>query len=214
MGRLPWILPAALVVAVVLGSSVILFVAYQNNVSLTRQLRDSRAHAGDLERRANDLQGRNGDLEGQVRSATQQSTQLQARVGQLETELREPTKTIWNVAQLLQGPDSYLAGGVPDTFTYHLKLRSDGPISVSIISFGQFAKAIDCVRLGRGSTHYCMHHSGGTSWEDITNLSYDFHDSEGCASYMSVITAVQRVTVTPDVSVTYHPAPRPTGDCA
>jgi hypothetical protein len=214
MGRLPWILPTALVLAVVVGSTVILFVAYQNNASLTRQLRESRAHAGELEKRTNDLQDRNRDLEAQLLAANQQSTQLQSKVGQLEAELREPTKTIWNVAQILQGPDSYLAGGVPDTFTYHLRLRSDGPMSVSIISFGQFAKAIDCVRLGRGSTHYCMHHSGGTNWQDITNLSYDFHDSEGCASYMSVITAVQRVTVTPDVSVTYHPAGRPTGDCA
>jgi hypothetical protein len=214
MGRLPWILPVALVVLVVVGSAAILYVAYQNNASLTRQLSDSRVRTGELERKTTELQDRNRDLEGQVLAANQQAAQLQTRVGQLEAELREPTKTIWNVAQILEGPDSYLAGGVPDTFTYHLRLRSDAPISVSIISFGQFAMAIDCVRLARGNTHYCMHHSGGTNWQDITTLSYDFHDSEGCASYMSVITAVRRVTVTPDVSVTYPPAPRPTGDCA
>jgi len=107
------------------------------------------------------------------------------------------------------------AAGVPDTFTYHLKLSSSGPMSVSILSIHQFGDAVRCVETGRGSTNYCMHHSGSANgWLNTTSVNYDFHLAEGCAAYMTVITAAGNVTVTPDVSVTYNPATSATGACA
>ena len=51
-------------------------------------------------------------------------------------------------------------------------------------------------------------------WVNQTSISYDFHDAEGCAAYMLVITAGAAITVTPNVSVTYNPAQHATGTCA
>jgi hypothetical protein len=51
------------------------------------------------------------------------------------------------------------------------------------------------------------------SFLDIRSVSYDFHLAEGCAGYMVVFTAPSPVTVNPDVSVTYNPAPTFTGEC-
>jgi len=44
-------------------------------------------------------------------------------------------------------------------------------------------------------------------------VNFDFHQAEGCANYLVVFTAGRAVTVTPNVSVTYNPAPTFTGDC-
>jgi hypothetical protein len=115
----------------------------------------------------------------------------------------------------VSGPTYYLAAGVPDTFTYNLHLASNGPMNVSIVSFEQFKAAILCVENGVANTNWCMHHNGSAiGWSNQTAISYDFHDSEGCAAYMLVITAASAVTVTPDVSVTYNPATHATGSCA
>src|SRR2546421_201780 len=78
------------------------------------------------------------------------STQSDYRTAQqtiqdLKTEAKHPNVGIWNVQQHIDGPDFYLAGGVPDTFTYHLHATSSGPMSVSILTFEQFAAAVDCV---------------------------------------------------------------------
>src|SRR4029077_11549105 len=122
---------------------------------------------------------------------------------------------IWNVRQSIQGPSYYLAAGVPDTFTYHLRLTSTGPMNVSIVSFDQFSQAVRCIDNGVGPTNYCMHHSGAAaSWLGVRSINSDFPLAEGCAAYLVVITAPARVTVTPDVSVTYNPASHATGTCA
>jgi len=110
-----------------------------------------------------------------------------------------------------------LSATVPDTFTYHLKLTSSGPMSVSILSTSQFKDAILCVYNGRGNTNWCMHHSGnsqGAGFIGVTKVDYDFTLAQGCAAYLAVITAAGPVTVTPDVSVTYNPASSATGSCA
>lgn len=88
-------------------------------------------------------------------------------------------------------------------------------MSVSILSIKQFGLAVSCVENGRGSTDYCMYYSGSAiGWRSVTSVNYDFHLAEGCAAYLAVITSTQSITVTPDVSVTYNPAPAPTGTCA
>ncbi|TAN32899.1 hypothetical protein EPN29_07765 [bacterium] len=161
------------------------------------------------------LTGRNQNLQDQLKST---QTNLTATLGQLATvraELEHPHLTIWNVPQQVKGSSWYLAGGVPDTFTYHLNATSNGPMSVSILTLEQWAKAIACVDSGAGTTNYCMHHNGAViSWLNVTSVSYDFHLGEGCADYLSVFTAASNVTVTPNVSVTYNPASSTTGACA
>jgi len=156
------------------------------------------------------LTGQNQNLSSALTTTQHQLTTSQAQVASLTTELAHPTLGIWNVPQTITGPDYYLAAGVPDTFTYHLKLTASGPISVSILSVKQFGAAVTCVQNGQGRTFYCMNYSGSAAgWLGVTSV-----DAEGCAAYIAVITAASRVTVTPDVSVTYNPAPSATGACA
>ena len=171
---------------------------------------------------ANQLSGENQQLKAQKKSLQAQllttQTNLTATLGELATvraELEHPDLTIWNVPQQINGPDWYLAGGAPDTFTYHLVATSTGPMEVSIITLEQFAAAINCVSSGGGTTHYCMHHSGAeNTWINVTSVKYDFHKAEGCADYVVVFTSAGNITVNPDVSVTYNPAPTSTGACA
>lgn len=161
------------------------------------------------------LTGRNQILLDQLKTT---QTNLTATLGELaktQAALEHPKLTIWNVPQQLKGPNYYLAGGIPDTFTYHLQATSTGPMSVSIITLQEWAKAVECFDYTGSTTHYCMHHSGVVvSFPGVSSVNYDFHLSEGCADYIAVFTAATPITVTPNVSVTYNPATSPTGDCA
>jgi hypothetical protein len=160
------------------------------------------------------LTGRNQNLQATLTTTETKLTASQDQVSSLTAQLAHPTLGIWNVPQAITGSSFYLAAGVPDTFTYHLKLTSNGPMSVSIVSIHQFGDAVRCVETGVGTTNYCMHHSGSAiGWLNVTSINYDFHLAEGCAAYLAVITAGSSITVTPDVSVTYNPASAPTGSC-
>jgi hypothetical protein len=168
------------------------------------------------QREAAKLHEQNASLHAQMLTAQTSAADAEQQVKALQAELKHPNLGLWNVSEKINGPDWYLAGGVPDTFTYHLNATSTGPMSVSILTFEQFAAAIECVDAGTGNANRCMHHSSaGTvmSWLDVRTLAYDFHQAEGCAGYMVVFTAAAAVTVMPDVSVTYNPAPTFTGVC-
>lgn len=161
------------------------------------------------------LNGRNQILLDQLKTT---QTNLTASLGELaktKAALEHPHLTIWNVPQQLKGPNYYLAGGIPDTFTYHLQATSTGPMSVSIITLQEWAKAVECFDYTQSTTHYCVHHSGA-AWSSlgVSSVNYDFHLAEGCADYIAVFTAATPITVTPNVSVTYNPATSATGDCA
>lgn len=161
------------------------------------------------------LTGRTQNLQTQLTTTQSKLTASQNQVSALTAAAEHPTLGIWNVPQAISGSSYYLAAGVPDTFTYHLKLSSTGPISASIVSIHQFGDAVRCVETGKGTTNYCMHHSGSANgWLGVTSVNFDFHQAEGCAAYLLVITAAGSVTVTPDVSVTYNPASAATGACA
>jgi len=161
------------------------------------------------------LTGRNQNLQTALTTTETKLTASESQVTNLTAQLEHPTLGIWNVPQAITGSSFYLAAGVPDTFTYHLKLTSNGPMSVSIVSIHQFGDAVRCVETGVGTTNYCMHHSGSAiGWLNVTSVNYDFHLAEGCAAYLAVITSGSAITVTPDVSVTYNPASAPTGSCA
>jgi hypothetical protein len=171
--------------------------------------------AHDLMLKNSSLTGRNQILQTQLAATQHELTTSQGQVTSLSAELAHPTLGIWNVPQTISGANFYLAAGVPDTFTYHLKLTSTGPMSVSILSIHQFGDAVRCVETGGGSTNWCMHHSGSANgWLSTTSVNFDFHLAEGCAAYLLVITAAGNVTVTPDVSVSYNPATAATGACA
>lgn len=168
------------------------------------------------------LQLKNESLTGRAQNLNDELTttqaNLKATLGELATtkaELDHPHLVLWNVPQTLPDANAYLAGGIPDTFTYHLVATSSGPINVSILTLEQWSKANACVANGYGLTNYCMHHSG-VVWSQLntTSVSYDFHLAEGCADYISVFTSASKVTVTPNVSVTYNPASSATGACA
>lgn len=161
------------------------------------------------------LTGRNQILTDQLNSTSTNLTATLGELAQTKAELEHPHLTIWNVSQPLPDADSYLAGGIPDTFTYHLQATSSGPMNVSILTFEEWAKAIACVDSGLGRTNYCMHHNGAV-WSQLntTSVNYDFHGAEGCADYLAVFTAASSITVTPNVSVTYNPANSATGVCA
>jgi hypothetical protein len=195
-----WLWYASLLVAVVvtLGGLGLL---YQDDVSWQRQ-------SGELTRQ-------NASLSDQLRITQTDYATAQQTIRDLRTQALHPSVGIWNVQQPIQGPDYYLAGGVPDTFTYHLHATASGAMSVSILTFEQFAAAVDCVHQGTGNTNYCMHHQPhiANTWLNVTQVDYDFHLAEGCANYMVVFTAGSAVTVKPNVSVTYNPAPTFTGDC-
>jgi hypothetical protein len=160
------------------------------------------------------LTGRSQNLQAALMVTHSQLTASQAQVDSLSAELKHPTLGIWNVPVQLHNSTEYLSSTVPDTFTYHLKLSSSGPMSVSILSTTQFKDAIICVYSGRGNTNWCMHHSGAVNgFLSVTSVNYDFTLAEGCAAYLVVITSDRAVTVTPDVSATYNPAATATGSC-
>jgi hypothetical protein len=160
------------------------------------------------------LTGRSQNLQAALTITHGQLTESQAQVDSLSAELKHPTLGIWNVPMQIHDRTEYLSSTVPDTFTYHLKLTSNGPMSVSILSTTQFKDAILCVNSGRGDTNWCMHHSGAThGFIGVTSVNYDFILAEGCAAYLVVITSDRAITVTPDVSATYNPAAAATGSC-
>jgi hypothetical protein len=161
------------------------------------------------------LTGRTQNLEDQLTVTQGKLTASQAQVDSLSTELKHPTLGVWNVPMTIHNSSEFLSATVPDTFTYHLHLKSSGPMSVSILSTSQFKDAILCVYNGRGNTNWCMHQSGATrGWIGVTSVNDDFSLATGCAAYLTVITAASQVTITPDVSVTYNPATAATGSCA
>jgi len=161
------------------------------------------------------LKGQNKALQAQLLTTQTNLTATLAELATLRAQLEHPDLPIWNVPQQIRGADWYLAGGAPDTFTYHLKATSTGPMSISILTLEDFAKAMACVSNGLANTNYCMHHSGSPvqTWTSVTSVNYDFHGAEGCADYVVVFTTASSITVTPNVSVTYNPAPKPTGAC-
>lgn len=198
---------AALAAALLLtaGGVGLLYVDDTNNQNANRALTSQNEQ----------LNGRTQNLQTELTTTQTKLTASQDQVSALTAAAEHPTLGIWNVPQAINGSTYYLAAGVPDTFTYHLKLTSTGPMSASILSIHQFGDAVRCVETGRGTTNYCMHHSGSANgWLSVTSVNYDFHLAEGCAAYLLVITAAGPVTVTPDVSVTYSPASAATGACA
>lgn len=200
-----WTIALALTILVSAGGVGLLYLDDSNNQATIRTLTTENEQ----------LRGHGQILQDQLNTTEQNLTATLAELARTKDALEHPTVTIWNVPEQIKGSNWYLAGGVPDTFTYHLHATASGPISVSILTLEQFAKATSCVENGVGNTNYCMHHSGVVrSWLGVRGVDYDFHDGEGCADYVVVFTSATTVTVQPNVSVTYNPASKATGACA
>jgi hypothetical protein len=204
-GRRLWTAALAAALLVSAGGIGLLYLDDSNSQATIRSLNNANRS----------LTGRTQNLEDQLTVTQGKLTASQAQVDSLSAELKHPTLGVWNVAMTIHNGNEFLSATVPDTFTYHLKLKSSGPMSVSILSTSQFKDAILCVSNGRGNTDWCMHRSGAArGWIGVTSVNEDFSLATGCAAYLTVITAASQVTITPDVSVTYNPASGPTGSCA
>lgn len=203
-GRRLWTIALAAALLVSAGGIGLLYVDDTNNQAAIR----------DLTTRNESLTGRNQNLADQLKVAQGQLTVSRQQVTDLTNQLQHPTLGVWNVPMTIHGSSEYLSSTVPDTFTFHLKLVSTGPMDVSILSTENFKNAILCVENGQGDTDWCMHHNGAAwgVWR-VTSVNHDFNLAEGCAAYLAVITAPSQVTITPDVSVTYNPASSATGAC-
>lgn len=161
------------------------------------------------------LTGRAQNLNDQLTVTKNQLEVSRGQVTKLETELAHPTLGIWNIAMTLNGPNEYLTSTVPDTFTYHLKLTSNGPMDVSILSVDNFYDANVCMYNRQGSSDWCLHHSQA-AWSSlgVTSVDKDFSLAEGCAAYFAVISVPSgKVTIKPNVTATYNPAATSTGTC-
>jgi hypothetical protein len=202
--RVPWWRPTPLwvgllILSVLLGAtaSAILYLddsrLLASNRRLDNELQTAKAHV-------TQLNAQNADLDTRLKQEAEANESLRK-------ELKNPTLEIWNVPQTIDGPSYLLEGGLPDTFTYHLRATSEGaPMSISLMSYEQYGNGLDCIHNGRGSTHYCMTHTGIRHWTNVTSVNEDIHEAEGCAGYVLVWTAAVKTTVRPDISVTYNPA--------
>src|SRR5213596_1328444 len=122
------------------------------------------------------LTGRNLILQDQLDRTQANLTATLGELAQTKADLEHPHVVISNAPIKIKDRTWYLAGSVPDTFTLHLQATSTGPMSVSILTLEQWAKAVQCITSGAGSANYCMHYSGAVmSWLSVTSVKYDFH---------------------------------------
>ncbi|HEY7281151.1 MAG TPA: hypothetical protein VID47_06095 [Actinomycetota bacterium] len=162
-----------------------------------------RAHAtiGSLESRVAALQAR----------ADRAAAQISSLLGQIHSsvgDLHSPRFVLWDTCDgSTHGcpltPGWVYVGGVPDTFTYHVNFHSTVPVTVRIMSTGDYV----CWSTGTCQAHW-------VGWDNRTKLTNGvFHDAEGCAAYLAVFTADQYGTFYPDIRITRNPAQIGTGVC-
>src|SRR4029077_4507492 len=67
------------------------------------------------------------NLTNQVASTNSRLADSQTQIASAQLEALHPTLGTWNVGGPI-GPNSYRAGSVPDTFTFHLRFTSSGTV--------------------------------------------------------------------------------------
>ena len=204
-GRRWWTVALAATLVITAGGVGLLYTDDVNNQNQVRS----------LTLQTESLNGRNQILSDQLKTTQDNLTATLGQLAQAKADLEHPNLTLWTLPEQIKGANYWLEGGIPDTFTYHLNVTSTGPMSVSILTFANYAKATQCLDSGGGSAYYCMNYSGAViGWINKTQINYDFHLAEGCAGYMAVFTSPTTITVKPNISVTYNPASHLTGVCA
>lgn len=190
-----WFLGAAVLMLVATGAAAagMVYGLRSESAHWTPLYRQATADAAAYQKAA---QGLDGDL-----------IQLRGEVSSKVGDLNNPSFGLWNTCgqngcQLTPGYE--FVGGVPDTFTYYVSFTATVPVTVRIMSTGDFV----C-----WETRSCT--SNGVGWEKRTELNGGvFHDAEGCAGYIAVFFSDQAGTLTPNIRVTRNPASTPTGVCA
>ena len=143
-----------------------------------------------------------------VDSLTNKLQALRDRVSTSVGNLDQPHFMLWNTCKstIAAGcpltPGQHYVGGVPDTFTYHVKFHATVPVTVRIMSSADYV----CWQTGQCSAHW-------VSWDDKTKLNAVFHEAEGCADYLAVYVSDEPGTLYPEVSVTRNSAHHATGVC-
>lgn len=146
-----------------------------------------------------------------------------------------PTLLINNTAQTIPANTGWIAGGVPDTFTYHLAYTSDVMVIYAFVSYHDYVTFATCdtrlfVMNDRSVNKLagCLEKLGGayaqassgadnSVWGAGTSISMNFHGAEGCAGWVSILfprPANQAARVSPNISVAYNPSSVATGPCA
>src|SRR5690348_15258713 len=97
------------------------------------------------QQQAGQMQQQNAALRDKLAVSDAAASDAQQRIKDLQTQLQHPELGLWNVPEKIDGPNSWLEGGIPDTFTYHLKATATGPMSVSILTFEQYTAGIECM---------------------------------------------------------------------
>ena len=167
----------------------------------TAAFRNAHATIGSLESRIATVQARANDAVAKINSLRDQVT---SSVGNLDN----PRFVLWDTCDgTTHGcpltPGWVYVGGVPDTFTYYVNFHSTVPVTVRIMSTGDYV----CWSTGRCQAHW-------VGWDRRTSLSGGvFHDAEGCAGYLAVFTADQYGTFYPDIRITRNSSPVGTGVC-
>jgi uncharacterized coiled-coil protein SlyX len=158
------------------------------------------------------LNGQVGSLNGQVSNLQSQISAQDDEISTLQTELKSPTLSIWNRAQSMQ-PGYFLYEGVPDTFDYSDVWTSSSPITVYYLSVTQGTQYFNC---GAASAITCV--SGTYYYNGPTTSANDvFKLAEACGAYVAIYqpqSTSTTVTLYPNISITYNPAPALTGACA
>lgn len=204
-----WIVTSAvlMIVAIAVGA-----LWYNDNAQLSARVTNL---SSELMATNSNLASTNSEL------ASTQSSLAAARL-----EAANPTVTTWNSCggSCDIGPMAWRAGGVPDTFTYHLAFTSNVEVTYGFIELQQYVKFATCDRsqfymlkpaisktvgcLARSGVVLRPPYYGGGRAQNV-----DFHQGEGCASWIMVMFptyANQTARVHPNVSVTYRPASKPT----
>jgi len=149
-------------------------------------------------------------LQSQFKDLASQNSALQNQVQKLKIQMSNPTLTVWNSCSqpCAMTVGGWRVGGVPDTFDYNVSFTSNVPVSVYILTFPQYVQFANC-----NGMISCVTGSY-TQYGPTTSLPGSvFTLAEGCSGYVSVFQSTANGTIYPDVSITYNPAPNPTGTC-
>jgi type II secretory pathway pseudopilin PulG len=149
-------------------------------------------------------------LQSQFKDLASQNLALQNQVQRLRIQISNPTLTIWNSCSqpCAMSAGGWRVGGVPDTFDYNVSFTSNVPVSVYFLTFSQYVQFANCNGMVSCVT------GGYAQYGPTTSLQGSvFKLAEGCSGYVAVFQSTSNGTIYPDVSITYNPAPAPTGTC-
>jgi hypothetical protein len=177
------------------------------------------------------LSNRINGLSSQVTSTNSALVNTQVELDAARQEALHPTLGTWNISSSI-GPNAWREASVPDTFTFRLRFTADSDIFFAFLTLSEYVRFNQCPnsvyandrsinRLAAGCVDYWIFNNKPPGdrvgvYAAGVNASFDFHQAEGCASWVMVLMpekAGVTVTISPQVAVTYNPASKPTPPC-